>query len=84
MNGRHRLGQTERTEVKQYVPTSVYRRETISGYFQEVNLVIILEPFSSPDRRGRGILVVPGFCQASGVTFSCGRKNFKKLVVNFF
>ena len=31
--------------------------------------------FLSPARRGRGILVAPGFCQASGVTFSCGRKN---------
>ena len=27
--------------------------------------------------RDRGILVAPGFCPASGVTFSCGRKNSK-------
>ena len=34
-------------------------------------------PFLSPARRGRGILVALGFCPASGVTFSCGRKNSK-------
>ena len=33
--------------------------------------------FLSPARRGRGILVAPGFCQASGVMYSCGRKNSK-------
>ena len=33
--------------------------------------------FLSPASRGRKILVAPGFCLASGVTFSCGRKNSK-------
>ena len=33
--------------------------------------------FYSPARRGRGILVAPGLCPASGVTFSCGHKNSK-------
>ena len=36
----------------------------------------IIAGFLSPARRGRGILVAPGFCLASGVTFSCGRKNY--------
>ena len=33
--------------------------------------------FLYPARRGRGILVTPGFCPTSCVTFSCGRKNSK-------
>ena len=39
--------------------------------------------FLSPDRRGRGFLVAPGFCPVSGDTFSCGRKN-SKTTVQFF
>ena len=39
--------------------------------------------FLSPARRGRGILVAPGFCPVSGVTFFVGAKT-QKLLVNFF
>ena len=37
--------------------------------------------FLSPARRGRGILVAPGFCQAS--RFPVGTKT-QKLLANFF
>ena len=34
-------------------------------------------------RRGWGLLFAPGFCPASGVTFSCGRKNSKTTGIFF-
>ena len=40
-------------------------------------IFLMFPMFLSPARRGRGILVAPGFCLASGGTFSCGRKNSK-------
>ena len=43
-----------------------------------VNYVLLFYlVFLSPARRGRGILVAPGFFPASGVTFSCWRKKSK-------
>ena len=55
---------------------AVSHQEELSSGKLHVSSVPSHSLLLSPARRGRGILVVPGFCLASGVTFFCGCKNY--------
>ena len=67
------------TPLPSYLSTCYILLDTCPSYDLKTleYLYINHEGFLSPARRGRGILVAPWFCPASGVTFSCGRKNSK-------